>query len=1102
MKKHHLSTYISLTITFLVIASTLLISGILYFNLSKRLTGEFEDRVAAESGEAEQVLVNQFNRARNRLREVSLDNTIRVTMMLGAYQQLQDHFCKKFGGEENLRFFIKPLQSDRLFFASGQNLSSKKILSLLASPDRNGEILHTERFGFIAGFVRPVFRQKDRIGTAGCIYILKNDEKILRAIARNKESTIILEENKKAWDLLSGKPISSFDMPGRKKKTAPPFHGTLNGEKIAGVQLTQFPDLLYISNLGRLGTGKQKVFTLVLYTSLAVLLVTIGISFFLSRLLVQPLSRLSKQSLEMADNTADFSRQAVSSKVIEVDQLMTSLAAMVKGMRRAEELKRYQELFEAVTDPVIIYDFSGRLLKFNEIAANQLGLDRESCSQLRIFDLVPEKNQEKMVNSLEDLARTRGPRIFETEIVTRNEAPFFAEFHARTIPFKDQEVVLSVVRDITDRKTAAEALIHSEERLTLALEVSMASAWELNLKTSAFTIDSNLMTAAGYQESDTPETLGQVLKLIPQESRKKVKASFTDFIKGKQKDYRDDFSVKTANNERRWIHNRARIVSFDDDNTPLVVIGTAIDITEQKKAEQTLRENEERYRTILENRNMGYFELDLYGNLTFFNNAICSILGYPPEEVSGMSYKAYTDEKTAAQLKQAYQNLLATEEVLENFQYNLTGKDGKIKIVETSVFLRRNVSGEAVGFRGLISDITRNVQTENEKKRLEVELRQTHKMEAIGTLAGGIAHDFNNILSGIFGYSQLAEKNIDTPLKAKQHIALVRQGAQRAAELIQQILTFSRQAEHEKQLLNISIVVKEALKLIRSTLPSTIGIEEKIVSPAYVMADATQIHQVIMNLCTNAYHAMGAAGGTLTAELHETEIEDKKSAPDPSMIGGRYLVLTISDTGEGMTKETLAKVFDPYFTTKSVKEGTGLGLSLVYGIVDDHEGYVKAESTPGRGSTFKIFLPAGSGGKKESTTGGKEPSPPVRGNESLLIVDDEPSILSSTKELLEDYGYRVTALSNGKEALQAFKKAPSQFDLMITDMTMPQMAGDQLAAESLKIRNDLPVLLCSGYSDTMSEARARGIGIRRFLQKPLAGDTLLTIIREVLDEGA
>jgi nitrogen-specific signal transduction histidine kinase/ActR/RegA family two-component response regulator len=399
----------------------------------------------------------------------------------------------------------------------------------------------------------------------------------------------------------------------------------------------------------------------------------------------------------------------------------------------------------------------------------------------------------------------------------------------------------------------------------------------------------------------------------------------------------------------------------------------------------------------------------------------------------------------------------------------------------------------------LTIDVTDKKNAEKAKRNLEKEIRQTHKMEAIGTLAGGIAHDFNNILSGVFGYAQLAKNNIDTPAKLDGHIDQIIKGASRAAGLIQQILTFSRQSEQEKIVIRISAIVKEAVRLLRSSIPATIEIREKIYSKSKILTDPTQIHQVIMNLCTNAYHAMRDKGGVLTVELSDIRLPDEKKYPDISLASGDYIAITVKDTGCGIDENALQKVFDPYFTTKQIGEGTGLGLSIVYGIVEDHNGLIKVSSSIDKGSVFRLFFPI-----SHNTLVSKTPKKDVRiprGKERVIIVDDEESVLLSTQENLEDNGYRVSAFMNPVNALKEFKTQPDQFDLIISDMTMPGITGDILSKEMLKIRPKLPIILCTGYSETFNESTALEMGIKRFVQKPIDMEKLLHLIRDVLDEG-
>ncbi|WDP92214.1 MAG: response regulator [Desulfobacter sp.] len=390
---------------------------------------------------------------------------------------------------------------------------------------------------------------------------------------------------------------------------------------------------------------------------------------------------------------------------------------------------------------------------------------------------------------------------------------------------------------------------------------------------------------------------------------------------------------------------------------------------------------------------------------------------------------------------------------------------------------------------------------EVQKKEIEQRLLQSQKMESIGTLAGGIAHDFNNILSGIFGYTQLAERCLDDPEKAKDRLAQIYRGASRASDLIQQILTFSRKAEYKKVPVKLREVVEEVTGFLRSSLPASIDIIQEITSKSYVMAEPTKIHQIVMNLCTNASHAMRENGGQLHLTLTDVGLDSQAVTQFPDMPKGDYVRLEVRDNGVGMEKEVLDKIFEPYFTTKKIKEGTGLGLSVVLGIVQEHKGYIQADSTPGKGTAFQLFFPKVSTGNSGEKGAVRKDFDIPGGAEHILIVDDEKSILDSTSELLRDYGYHVSEFSTPGQALSQFLDTPGGFDLVITDMTMPVMSGEELALKILEASPHMPVLLCTGYSDKISKNKALRMGIRKFVQKPVVGEELLAMIRKILDEG-
>ena len=411
----------------------------------------------------------------------------------------------------------------------------------------------------------------------------------------------------------------------------------------------------------------------------------------------------------------------------------------------------------------------------------------------------------------------------------------------------------------------------------------------------------------------------------------------------------------------------------------------------------------------------------------------------------------------------------------------------------------KNGAGDIVGAIEMFEDRTDRKKSEEEALKLKTQLQQAQKLEAIGTLAGGIAHDFNNILSAICGFAELAKMKTESS-EVIQDLNEVLMGAGRAAELVQQILTFSRKGEQEKRVLQMSLIVKEALKLLRPSIPTTIEIKQEIASDASVLANPTQIHQVIVNLCTNAYHAMRVSGGMLHVGLTETDVDSVSVLPDVGLTAKRYLQLEIGDTGSGMNKETLLKIFEPYFTTKTVGEGTGLGLAVVHGIVKDHDGSIYVDSETGKGTVFRIFLPIYEGIIEESRVEEKE-MPLVGGNESIMHVDDDVKVAELVQQSLGNYGYKVNSFTNSMQAYQEFERHPDKFEILIVDMTMPFITGIELAMKAMKIRPQLPVILCTGDSESIEREEVLATGIREYCRKPLDIKRLALAVRKILDES-
>jgi signal transduction histidine kinase/CheY-like chemotaxis protein len=398
-------------------------------------------------------------------------------------------------------------------------------------------------------------------------------------------------------------------------------------------------------------------------------------------------------------------------------------------------------------------------------------------------------------------------------------------------------------------------------------------------------------------------------------------------------------------------------------------------------------------------------------------------------------------------------------------------------------------------------DITERKHAEEERARIEKQLRQAQKMEALGTLAGGIAHDFNNILGIIMGYTDIArwESGRDSPLAGKLDEIL--KATYRAKELVKQILAFSRKSEQQKIPLQLGMIVKEAMGILRPSLPSTIEIKTNVLSKTAVLADPTQMHQVLMNLCTNAAHAMQEEGGILEVILADTMIENGPNAPQESLQPGRYVQLTVKDSGHGIDPSIMDLIFDPFFTTKAAGEGTGLGLSVVHGIVESHGGAINAESIPKKGTTFTVLIPALQNDYTPDKTHAAGRLP--RGRERILVVDDEPMLAEMVQQMLGRLGYDTVFVTAGLQALETILRQPADkhFDLVITDMTMPHFTGEDLARELSGLQPAIPVILMTGFSRKIDADKAKAMGIQGFLMKPLSLEELAKTVRKVLNRG-
>jgi PAS domain S-box-containing protein len=524
------------------------------------------------------------------------------------------------------------------------------------------------------------------------------------------------------------------------------------------------------------------------------------------------------------------------------------------------------------------------------------------------------------------------------------------------------------------------------------------------------------------------------------------------------------------------------------------------EILERQRVEASLRASEERFRLLYDKAPLGYQLLDETGRVIEVNQTWLEIMGFSREEVIGKSFASFLAPDQAARFPEGIAAFFERGEI-SNVETKLVKKDGSSLI---ALFNGKIASRPGNGVRQahcLFSDISACKQAEQEKAALETKLFQMEKIEAIGTLAGGIAHDFNNILTAILGNAELlllSPEESWPPVQMKAALREVLIAGERARDLVHQILTFSRQGEQKKQGVEIHPLVEETLRLLRASLPATIEIRQTLAADqAAVLADPSQLHRVVMNLCTNAYQSMGQQGGVLEVGGGAVELSAAQAESQPGLHPGSYVKLSVKDTGQGMTPEVMARIFEPYFTTRAPGEGSGLGLAVVYGIVSSLGGVITVESEPGQGTTFQVYLPRIDLPAMPQV---KEVCLSLKGTERILFVDDEKSVAYVGKKLLEHLGYEVTALTDSDMALMEFREHPDNFDLIITDMTMPKMTGVQLAQKMRLSRPDLPIILCSGYSDSITPEDAKNQGFQGYLPKPFRSAKLAQTVREALGE--
>jgi PAS domain S-box-containing protein len=790
--------------------------------------------------------------------------------------------------------------------------------------------------------------------------------------------------------------------------------------------------------------------------------------------------------LRMIGTLSDISeRKQAERKLTESHELLNNLACLVPGVV-------YQ--FRLYADGRSAFPYSSPGIKtIYEVSPEEV---RDDAGP--VFSRLHPEDRDRVAETIFESARTLETFYCEFRVILPRQGLRWRWSQAQPQRMKDGSTLWhGIISDITERKRAEETLRASEEDLRESQRIAHVGSWRLDLATNQVVWSDELYKMYGFDPKLPPPPYTEHQKLFTTESWGKLANALQ---KTRETGTLYELELETlridGSHGWMWVHGMSVL---DANGSTIGLRGVAQDITERKRAEERIRESNEYLENLINYANVPIVVWDMQFRITRFNHAFEELTGKNTDEVLGKSIKILFPPDQISYSMTLIKETLEGER-WKHIEISIQHIDGSIRTVlwnSATIFGPDRRTPVAIIAQGY--DITDRKQAEEEKKTLQAHLQQAQKMEAIGTLAGGIAHDFNNILGAILGYAELAQEDSPAESMVRKDLDQVIKASHRAKDLVKQILAFSRQAETNQIPLQPRAIIKEAVKMLRSSLPTTIEIQQDIDPEAgLILADPTQIHQVIVNLCTNAFHAMEETGGSLSISLQKKTLTQRDLANEAQVQPGNFVKLSIGDTGPGIAPEIQKKMFDPFFTTKEVGKGTGMGLAIIHGIVKSYKGFVTCHSQPGEGTVFHVYLPtiADPALLKVETV----PFELTQlGSEHILLIDDEEILADVGKAMLERLGYRVTVRRNSLEALHTFQNQPNQFDLVITDQTMPGMTGSDLARRMLQIRPGLPIILCTGYSSVMSEEKARALGIKGFAFKPLAKNDLATLIRTLLD---
>jgi PAS domain S-box-containing protein len=754
--------------------------------------------------------------------------------------------------------------------------------------------------------------------------------------------------------------------------------------------------------------------------------------------------------------------------------------------------RTYRLLIEELHEGALTLDQQGTVLFANRFLIALLGVAQESLTGGRFADFVAGSDRQAFA-SLLDRARSQSAAA-EIALIRGDGAVVPAYAAATQTLIEGRLTFCLAITDLTEQK-AHQTILAAEQLARSIIDQStegiiVCDGESRIIRASAGALD---LAGPGCLQRPFGEALRIRIRPTPESGAEAAPQDFAveQVVTGASVRACQALATGPDGREREIVLSAAPLVGAD--GAVIGAIVNLVDLTEVLGLERSLKQ-------AVSAANVGLWEWDVVRGQGRFSAEFCQMIGYREGELdldtAGLLDLIHPDDRDA--LPAWFGTGRAPKTHAADLEVRLRHRNGD----DIWAFVRYSVVADEAGRPakafGSVLDITAKKAEEAERSRLEKELSQARKMESLGTLAGGIAHDFNNILAGILGFTELARDDAPPGSLQDAHLQKVYNAGLRARDIVTRILTFARQSDESQRPLRLDHVIGDALPFLRATIPATIEIRPAIETTASIMGNSTEMHQVIMNLCTNAANAMESSGGVLDITLREADSGDRAPDRPPKLAAGRHVILTVADTGVGIAPDDLEHIFDPYFSAGKNGKGTGLGLALVHGIIDRAGGAITVASEPGRGTVISVYLPVTAG------TGDSAPAPAEdlpRGRGRILVVDDEALVAETCAAILVRLGYDVTSTCSSEDALARFATSPDSFDLVITDMTMPRMTGDRLAQEMLVLRPDIPIVLMTGYSSMVDESAAARLGIRAFTHKPLVREELARTVHRLLKGG-